>query len=111
MILQCNDPMALRSETQPPHLEKLQHGLLDFLLQLRDELVEQRDLLGEVGDVLVLPLGDALLHLVQLSQQDVLLVVQELPEPLELHEQLLTLSLNGFLGVKHTHKKGGLVLF
>lgn len=57
------------------HLEELEHGLLDFLLQLGDELVEERDFFGEVGDVLVLPLGDVLLHLVQLPQQDVLLVV------------------------------------
>ena len=86
------------------HLEELKHGLLDFLLQLRDELVEERDLLGEVGDVLVLPLGDVLLHLLQLPQEDVLLVMQELPQPLELQEQLLPLVLDGFLGVKHSKK-------
>lgn len=94
-------------QSQAPHLEELERGLLDLLLQLRDELVEERDLLGEVGDVLVLPLGDVLLHLLQLPQQEMLLVLQEAPQPLELREQLLPLARDGFLGGKRSERRGG----
>lgn len=81
--------MLTEWHSPPPHLQKFACWLLALLLHLLDDGIQVGDLFGQDGDILLLRFLHVPLHVFQLSQQVMFLLLQEEAQPFKSTQNLL----------------------